>query len=188
MVTEACNLLFANLRRDTYDLYCEKQYSLLVHPGGILKHITGRTRADLILVKKNDKISAPTNQNFARAVYSVIEVKRGSAQWGGVQSDLRRLAEFKHHNQNARAFLLLVSEGQLPETFVDDGGWSQRGKKIIKGERAHYRVRRTCKAARTFQAVDTAHYACMIEVFANPALKKLDKLITPPVRKARYPG
>jgi hypothetical protein len=133
-------------------------------------HIGGRARADLVVVSKNGSHPSANNENFDDSVSIVIEVKRRSAQNANVQHDLHRLAEFKRRNPRARAFLFLVSEAQRPARFVNNDGWSIRGKTLIPKEAAHYIVRRACKASKGFKTIDTAHYACMIEVFLNPVV------------------
>jgi len=164
MVNEACNLIYANLTGD-FQLLCEWKYTFLIPEGSETDKLTPKSRADLIVARHNKVL--PRNQNIWSLVDSVVEVKRGSAQNPLVTDDLLRLGEFKSLNPKARAFLFLVSESQRPTRFVSEKGRAILGRNTVESKDFHYRVRRACKAAKGFTAVETAHYACLIEVLLN---------------------
>ena len=127
MVNEACNLIMANLDRRKYDLFCEQPYRLILPPRSQKTHLSGRARADLVVVSKKRGKPPPRNENFTRSVLTVIEVKRIFSPTGNIVQDLRRLAEFKRLHGTAGAFLFLVSEGLRPPAYVNDGGSSKAG-------------------------------------------------------------
>jgi hypothetical protein len=164
LVGEVCNLIYAN-REPGEDLLCEQQYSFLL-PDGMWPTILGpKARADLVV----------TTQATARAttirpehIHAVVEVKRANAPTAQINDDLKRLAAFKTALPQARAFLFLIAEAQRPRRFVAPEGKAILGKTAIPGTRTHYRVRRACKAAAAFSGKETAHYACIIEVFNDP--------------------
>lgn len=147
IVAETCNLIYANLA-DDQSLLCEQHYLELAHNCGL----ESGCRADLVVA----------NQDNAEAV---IEVKRGSATMGEIMGDLKRLAALKQVIPDVRALLFLVSENRRPAQFVGENGQVRRGRHQIEGTPAHYRVRRACKASASFERPNSAHYACVIEVF-----------------------
>lgn len=148
LVAEVCNLIYANLA-DDQKLLCEQPYVQLA-PGC---EIEPGCRADLVVIN---------SQGSAEAV---IEVKRGREGQGQIKKDLTRLAALKRIMPNARAMLFLISENTLPRQFVGQNGHAIPGKHQIQDSNAHYRVRRVCKASASFERKNSAHYACVIEVF-----------------------
>jgi hypothetical protein len=126
-----------------------------------------RSRVDLVVASNLPGDLDPTKDNLFGAELAAIEVKRASAPQTQINYDLKRLATLKLANQYARAFLFVVAEARRPQHFVMAEGKSILGKHPIAGLPAHYRVRRTCKAAAAFSGRETAHYACIIEVFAD---------------------
>jgi hypothetical protein len=160
IVTEICNLIHANFS-DGHRLLCEVQYSVFLKGRGDPTILTERARIDLIVAERATvKGKAKLRPTF------VFEVKRANAPRAQINSDLRRLAEVKRVRPASRAFLIVVSEGARPKRFVSAEGKSIRGRHAF-GEGAHYRVRRTLKAARAFKGKNTAHYACLIEVYKS---------------------
>ena len=158
IVTEICNLLHANIP-DRFRLRCEVQYSEFLKGRGDPTVLTERARIDLIVAERTVvKGKVKLTPDF------VFEVKRANASRAQVDGDLRRLAAVKRARPASRAFLIVVSEGSRPERFVSEKGQSILGAHAI-GEGAHFRVRRTLKAARAFSGKNSAHYACLIEVY-----------------------
>jgi len=154
LVAEACNLIYANLG-DCETLLCEQLYRTLVD-GWTLGQ---GCRADLV-VRADSREAAGDG-----IVASIIEVKRGSSSPSVINEDLKRLAATKDINPHVRAFLILVSESRRPKRFVDKRGKGIRGEIQFGDNNFYCQVRRACKAALSFERKDSAHYACIVEVF-----------------------
>lgn len=166
LVAEACNLIFANLATNEV-LLCEAQYSRLVPPGQWPHSLGQRSRADLVIANGLDHKQATGPDNLVPYAMTVIEVKRASAPRSQLDDDLKRLAALKTANPSARAFLFLASEAARPKRFVSAEGRAILGKQEIPTTNCYFRVRRACKAASAFSGRDSAHYACIIEVFTK---------------------
>lgn len=164
LVAEACNLIFANLGPGEV-LLCERQYAQLVRHGAWPSAHGARSRADLVVVTGLSHAQAKAHASLQSFLSAVIEVKRASAPKMQIDQDLARLATFKHANPTVRALLFVVAEAHRPKRFVTPEGTAILGKNDIPGQDAHFRVRRVCKAAATFSGKESAHYACIIEVF-----------------------
>ena len=158
MVTEVCNLIHANLPHE-YRLRCEVQYSELVTDWGDGGPLSERARVDLVVEERRRVGDADKERPLF-----VIEVKRAGAPRREIDKDLRRLAAVKSAVPYVRAFLFVISEGSRPIRFVSEFGQSILGKHKISVD-AHYRVRRTWKAAKAYKTKGSAHYACLLEVF-----------------------
>ena len=172
IVHEACKLIAAHNESGQL-IFREVAYSKL---GVKLLKKTGeehRAMADLVLAGAKIAESDDPDQE---SVSCVIEVKRYAVNPALINKDLQRLHDYlvQKTNNAARAFLLVFSERMLPERFVKvsnepDEMLDIRGilGKIPVPERAGYfQVRRVCKAVHSFKKPATAHYACLIEVFA----------------------
>lgn len=166
LVAEACNLIYANLK-DGETLVCEKQYVHLLPQDMWPDGLGRRSRADLVVLNGISPGEAASETSLGAHVSVVVEVKRASAPKGQIEDDLKRLATFKRVSPNARAFLFVVSESYRPKKFVAPEGRAILGKHEIPGCDAHYRVRRACKAAAAFSGKESAHYACIVEVFVG---------------------
>lgn len=164
LVAEACNLIYANLGHDEV-LLCEEQYSRLLPLGQWPAGMGPRSRADLVVVTGINKKQAEESDSLTPYARTVIEVKRGSAPPAQIDEDLKRLAVLKAANPGVQALLFLVSEARRPQRFVSTEGRAILGKHEIPTTTSHYRVRRACKAASAFSGKESAHYACIIEVF-----------------------
>nr|WP_152415950.1 hypothetical protein [Burkholderia pseudomallei] len=162
IVTEVCNLIHANLG-DGYRLKCEVPFSKFIADEVRPDLVTERARVDLVVAKR-----VKQDGKTRLKVKYLIEVKRASAPKTQIDADLRRLAAVKKVRPSSRAFLLVISEGTIPTGFVSKRGMSLPGKKAISGSDGFYRVLKTFKAAKFFSRPSTAHYACLVEVFANP--------------------
>lgn len=165
LVAEACNLIQANLPPGLI-LLPECMYRNLVPNGTQLERVTGQSRADLALC---DEVARPIGRdgNISPHVRFVIEVKRGSAPDREINSDFVRLHSYlRASNNDARAFLFVISESSAHRRFVKDGK-SILGMQDIPNCDGHFRVRRTVKAAASFSGKETAHYVCLIEVFRH---------------------
>ena len=163
LVAEICNLIHAGLPKDEI-LLCERRYKTLLPPGAPLRRLRAGDRADLTIATSAAKTST-ASKNIAGSVRSIIEVKRASAGWTAIIKDLVRLWEARSLNKRVRAYLFVIAEERRPRKLVDDKGKSRLGKQPIPGTSGHFRVRRTCKAAKSYSRRDTAHYACLLEVF-----------------------
>ena len=164
LVAEACNLIHANLDSGER-LHCEVQYSDLVPTGTWPPELGPRSRADLVIVREAPAPAA--HRSLVDQVVAVIEVKRAAAPRSQIDYDLKRLAILKVANLKVRALLFVIAEAHRPKRFVVPEGRAILGKQSIIGVDAHYRVRRACKAAAAFSGKETAHYACIVEVFSD---------------------
>lgn len=164
LVAETCNLIFAHLGAGEI-LLCERQYTQLMPDGGWPSAQGARARADLTVVTGLTHTEAKARTSLQGVLSAVIEVKRASAPKAQIDQDLKRLAILKHANPAVRALLFVVAESHRPTRFVGPKGKAILGKTEIPGAGAYYRVRRACKAAAAFSGKESAHYACIIEVF-----------------------
>ncbi len=169
LVAEACNLIHANLDAGQV-LRCEVQYSQLVPTGMWPLELGPRSRVDLLIAA--DTAHLAKANSLVDQVIAAIEVKRAAAPNSQIDYDLKRLATFKLQNPSARAFLFVVAEAHRPTRFVAAEGRAILGKHSIKGVAAHYRVRRACKAAASFSGKASAHYACILEIFAGAHVER----------------
>lgn len=166
LIAETCNLIFANLGPGEV-LLCERQYTQLMPEGAWPGTQGARSRADLTIVTGLTHSEAEAQVSLQGYLSAVIEVKRASAPKAQIDQDLKRLAIFKRANPAVRALLFVVAEAHRPKRFVASEGKAILGKNDISGQDAHYRVRRACKAAAAFSGKESAHYACIIEVFVG---------------------
>jgi hypothetical protein len=164
LVAEACNLIFANLGPGEV-LLCERQYTQLMPHGAWPASQGARSRADLVVVTGLTQAQAKAQVSLQGYLSAVIEVKRASASRAQIDQDLKRLAIVKRANPTVRALLFVVAEAHRPKRFVASEGKAILGKNDIPGQDAHYRVRRACKAAAAFSGKESAHYACIIEIY-----------------------
>lgn len=163
LVTELRSLIHANLPDELF-VKCEIGYTHLVKTSPRPKAIAGRTRADIVIANKIE-----SKKEKGKLIYNpkhVIEFKRSQAPTREINRDLQRLAAFRAARPEARAFLLVLSEADRHDRFVDDAGKSRLGKEKIPDSKGTFRVRRTLKAAPAFSNQDSANYASIIEVYA----------------------
>ena len=158
LVAEISNLIYGNLR-GAYSLQCEVMYKTLLPQQAAPDPniLATKARADLVVAQK------ATDGNYTAKF--AIEVKRAGAPTAQINSDLRRLAEVRRVHPDMRTFMFIVAEANRPKRFVDADGKSILGKKKIPNSGGHYRVRRTWKAAHAFSHVESAQYACLVEVY-----------------------
>jgi len=166
LVAETCNLVHAHLGDDE-TLVCEEQYRRLLPLGQNLGPVGVKSRADLTVVRGLTTPQIKKARSLSQNVAAVVEVKRASAPKAQIEYDLRRLALVKTALPNVRTLLFLVSESRRPSRFVSPEGRAILGATPISGTPAEYRVRRACKASAAFSGKETAHYACIIEVFGG---------------------
>lgn len=164
LVAETCNLAYAHLGDDEL-LICEEQYRRLLPPGHSLGTLGARSRADLTIVRGLTSDQVKEARSLAPHITAVVEVKRASAPKAQLNYDLCRLGALKAAVPHVRALLFVVSEARRPSQFVSAEGRAILGATRVPGADAHYRVRRACKASAAFSGKETAHYACIIEVF-----------------------
>jgi len=161
MVAETCNLIFANLRGNE-QLLCERLYRTLA-PKGVWS-AGSQERADLLVVQDHST-AITTTQNLSGTSFVVIEVKRASASRSLIDKDLERLARLKAAVPKNKVMLFLISEARRPDRFVGPDGVRSKVTYSIPKTNAYFRVIRACKASSRFSRRDTAHYACILEVF-----------------------
>ena len=94
-------------------------------------------------------------------------MKRGNASNKSIDNDLKRLVAVKNEKPNVRCFLVVVSEVSRPKRFVSEKGVSLPSNTSIEGTAGTYKVRRVFKASSSFKAIESANYACLIEVFTE---------------------
>lgn len=160
IVAELCNLIQANLPRD-HILRCEVQYSEFLNKKRRLTTLTNRARVDL-LVEPNDAL-----KRKGKGQTYLIEVKRAKAGKANIEGDLDRLSEVKIRNPTLRVGLIIVSEKSRPKRFVNKDGSAMKNIQYTKQAMAPFKVRSVVKAAASFLNLNTAHYACFIEVLKN---------------------
>jgi len=155
IVAEISNLIHAHLP-DKYRLKCEVQFSKFIKGGEQSSILTERARVDLVIASvKNKKLKAEY----------IIEVKRAKASKRSITNDLQRLVAVKSNKPHVRCFLVVVSETYRPSQFVSPKGTAiHKTIKVIDTD-GYYKVRLVCKAASSFKRVESANYACLIEVF-----------------------
>ncbi|WP_323772662.1 hypothetical protein [Alcanivorax sp.] len=158
IVAEVCNLIQANLHdKRARKLVCEVMFSEFL-PGKERQSIlTERARADLVVYKVEGK--------GKRIPKHIVEVKRASASKKSIRNDLDRLIAVKNELPEVRAYLMVISEKGRPDNFVNEKGRAITGKQKTKG--GFYHVRRVCKASSSFSRKESAHYACVLEVFSE---------------------
>jgi hypothetical protein len=161
LVTELRSLLYANLPDDLF-LKCEVRYSKLVKRSPALVRTFGQTRADMVIANKIE--STEQEGKFKLHPRFVLEFKRANAATHLIDKDLHRLAAIKVARPDVRTFLLVLSEGDRYDRFVDANGKSRSEDQRISGSAATFSVRRTVKAAPTFGNRESAHYGSIIEV------------------------
>lgn len=166
LVAETCNLIHNHLKGGEL-LLCEEQYKRLVPRGTEFKTVGAKSRADLIVVSGITADQAKSATSLTPHLVAVIEVKRASAPKAQIDYDLQRLAMLKAVAPTACALLFLVSEAKRPTRFVSPEGRAILGENAIPGTSAKYRVRRACKATAAFSRKESAHYACIVEVFSG---------------------
>lgn len=165
LVAEACTLLQASMPKDLF-LECEVMYRKLV-PAGAQRVVLGDLdRVDLVITRT--PLAELGEAEFPDHVDYIIEVKRSQAAKGLIERDIKRVYEALALSPGKfRGLLFVVSQSSIPKQFVTEDGVSKKGPHRLEGTDAWYVVRRTCKAASSFQQFDTAHFACLIEVFTN---------------------
>lgn len=159
-----CHLLF-NYLDDAFghgfDVEKEAHYNEL-SPGARLPTIfVGGEEADFAVFRRKTRAAA-------RRLLYVVEVKKGDASTARTNKDLLRLSEYRQTHPDVRAFLFVVSEGQLPLRFVHPDGTSIRGQHPIPRSRGYFRVRRTFKALHARSVIDRGQFACLVEVYPGP--------------------
>lgn len=169
LVAEACNLIQANLGTNQI-LRPEVMYQRLADISDT--DIGNLARADLVIL--DSQSPDPYKEFVGQAVQFVFEFKRASTSQLLINEDLKRLYNFKKVCMNeARAFLIIAAESELPDRFVDrNRGTSRLNAHKIAETGGVYHVRRTVKAASSFERKESAHYICIVEIFSEP-LKKL---------------
>lgn len=165
ITAEMCNLINSKIdHSNDGHLYCEVMY----------RHITGviepdQRRVDLLIAKTEKFLPNVEGRDLQDTLDMVIEVKRGSASKTEITKDLQRLAHIKDIKPNVRAFLIVVSEGKLPnhyEWFAESANDVVASKKAIKieGKNAECKVRRVCKVTSSLKSKTSFHSAILVEV------------------------
>ena len=166
LVGELCNLLCAKIPSEQKLLSEVLRKNLGVQSGG-------KTRCDLVIVNKS---AGKRDEDVSNGVIMALEIKRACAGDNKFNEDLYRQSEFLQAQNtlgnSAQAFLIVVSQRERPDTFVNENGCAFKGEKkctFDDGSNKHivkYHVRRVCKASNSFgdKAPETACYSVMIEV------------------------
>jgi hypothetical protein len=169
LIAEATTLLYTN--KDKYSINCEIMYKNLQ---GLQKHTfeskneeneflkfknsLGEKRVDLIINSKE-------NENIEEYL---IEVKRKLdddkvVEENEIDKDIDRLAEYLKYttNKNARCFVLVVSQNDIPRKFVNDSFRAQKANSrddFFTTERNNkYRVRMVRKAIPNLEEKEKYH-------------------------------
>ncbi len=173
VVAELCNLLASKLH-PTNDgrVFCE------VPIANLMQDHTSRAerdsiRYDLLIAKETGNVRNSGQHNFFDSASIAMEVKRGSASRNDVSKDLQRLAMLNSFRPNVRTFLLLISEGKLPNQFAwfaesenPDDVTAARNPVSVQGINAVIKVRRVCKAMSSVKS-KSGHSAILIEVISK---------------------
>ena len=133
-------------------------------------------RVDLVLATKvNDKEKgrAPKGAEFREEAVALIEVKRSQSGWGKIRDDIVRLSALSHHlNEGVRCFVIVTSEGGfgplLGRLVNRKKRTALKGWQSLDGANVKYRVRRLCRAQATLSPSNSAHCACLVEVYGKP--------------------
>lgn len=163
-VAELCNLIFANLDKQSFFLKCEVMYRVLAKPHPRPVGIPDRARTDLVIYRKQvSPTSEPTPEY-------IVEVKRASSSASMILEDLKRLALIKAVLPECRALLYVIAEATRPTAYVSDKGVSiTRKARSIKDSTGnkigYYHIRLIKKAAHAITKIERAQYAVVLEVF-----------------------
>lgn len=166
IVAQIRELISGNLP-STYRLSCESSYRELAGGVTLPKTLSGLARADIAIFERAAVKGDKDVPKF------VIEVKRGSSSSDSINTDMRRLADINTLLPDCRAMLFVISEKRRPRRFTQDNGTAIRNLHPIPGHTSRFRVRRVYRASPGVRHSDSAHYACLIEIYARPA-----KLVT----------
>ena len=161
-VAELCNLIHANLP-DKFSLFCEEQYSELIHRDERPTQLTERARADLVIY---EKVRLKNGDIELHAKY-IIEVKRASAPKAQIDADLERLMAVRAVLPEVKTYLVVVAEALRPKRFVSETGMSIMKRQTLEGISGYFKVRRTFKAAHAYTKVERSQYACLVEAYAK---------------------
>jgi len=157
IIAEISNLIHSQLP-DNHRLKCEVQFSRFIKGDSRASILTEKARADLVVASIND--------GKLKAEY-IFEVKRAKASKKSIDCDLVRLLAVKESKPIARCFLVVVSEASRPKMFVSQKGTALHEDTDILGTNGFYKVRRVYKASSSFKKIESANFACLIEVFAK---------------------
>ena len=156
------DLIHANLP-DRFSLFCEEQYSELIHRDERPTQLTERARADLVIYEK----IRLQNGEFELHVRYIIEVKRAVAPKAQIDADLARLIAVRSVLPEVKTYLVVVAEALRPKRFVSDAGVSITKRQLLEGANGYFKVRRTFKAAHAHTKVERSQYACLVEAYAK---------------------
>lgn len=181
LVTETCNLIYANLDNQKC-LIPEVKYKYIVPPNASFASVAGLKpdwRADLVVGAKRNGKALPRGTSIFPECEHVFEVKKANSAY--ISDDLVRLARFMELHQGTvprRGFLLIFSENKVPTKFVSkETAHGLRGKTNISGTNCFYRIRKVLKAFDGIPkglgqkdrkaAFRRGHYAIILEVFLS---------------------
>ncbi len=153
----------------------ERAYEDIVKTKEVPELLRG-CRADIVVAHGNRKDNAKRS-NISDKVDLVLEIKRTGVAMAGVEKDLTRLAYWltNKSNQDARAFLVVVTQGSKPPKSPGNGQQMVSDGKGIANKQmlsffvnglgtVRYRVRRVLKASSSFKAESKAHFVTLLEV------------------------
>jgi hypothetical protein len=96
--------------------------------------------------------------------HTFIEVKRGDAWIRLLEKDMLKLLRVKSAFPSIRCYLIIGSQGLMPGRFVDSKkGIAIKGLSMTRDD-VVYKVLRVCKAAPSFNKMNSAMYSCLLEV------------------------
>jgi len=115
-----------------------------------------------------DIVISETDANW-RDTLALLEIKKAKRAASLVENDLIKIAHYKKISPKTRTYLVVVSQGNRPEDWVDANGKSRKGTHTIslaskEINQVKYRVVRVLKAAASFESKGSAHYCCLLEV------------------------
>jgi hypothetical protein len=160
IVGELCNLIASELDENKR-LDCEVGYRNLLKDSDCESELAqSMSRADLVVSER------PVEENsYFNPCHSIIEVKRAQSSRKRIDVDLERLAEANEFSSSrVRTFLVVVSQGERPSRFTNSDGNALKRTLETRDAGQKFWVRRSCKAAASFEGYDTAHYGCLLEV------------------------
>ncbi len=157
LVAEYSRLVHSSLK-DNLRVECEKRYEDFIKTESLFK---GR-RADLCIFEKD-----------SGSLVCVIEAKLYTSSKKRRQDDLMRLLSLKKENPQVRAFLLVFSEGMIPEEYMNKKKTGANAKYMPLEVGWFYKVRRVVKASEHLRDANQkkGHYVCLLEIVQKDGKK-----------------
>ena len=143
---EFCKLLQSNIR----NLHLVFQEEMIRKN---LLNEKSQERVDIVIKDENEKIT------------HAIEVKR-DVNNTNINKDIEKLINIKIARPDIICYLLIVSEKNLIDRYIDEKGNAKRKLFSTKEVNIKYKVRRVCKSSASFKEIKikTANFAILIEI------------------------